>query len=191
MKDGEMNRKTVARQINEELLQFLDASPNAFFAVRNMKDMLLEEGYTELREGDRLEIRPGSRCFVTRNNSALIAFRMPHREGFSGFQIMASHCDSPVFKIKTNAEITVDDRYVKLNVEKYGGMLCAPWLDRPLSVAGRIMVRTAEGIETRLVNVDRSLLIIRVGGGRGRGGYSGYRSLPVQSYARRKPGPAG
>ena len=160
MKDGEMNMKTVARQINEELLQFLDASPNAFFAVRNMKDMLLEEGYTELREGDRWEIRPGSRCFVTRNNSALIAFRMPQREGFSGFQIMASHCDSPVFKIKPDAEITVEDRYVKLNVEKYGGMICAPWFDRPLSVAGRVIVQTPDGIGTRLVNIERDLLII-------------------------------
>ena len=74
--------------------------------------------------------------------------------------MMASHCDSPVFKIKANAEITIENQYVKLNVEKYGGMLCAPWLDRPLSVAGRVIVRTPDGIETKLVNIDRDLLII-------------------------------
>ena len=96
---------------------------------------------------------------MTRNDSAIIAFRIPEGE-YKGFQIMASHCDSPVFKIKTNAEIVVDNSYVKLNVEKYGGMLCAPWLDRPLSVAGRVIVQTEEGIATKLVNVDRDLLII-------------------------------
>ena len=151
---------TDTRKINEELLAFLDASPNAFFAVDNMKRMLVQAGFTELKEQERWEIRPGDSCFVTRNNSALIAFRMPETEDFDGFQIMAGHCDSPVFKIKPNAEITVEDRYVRLNVEKYGGMLCAPWLDRPLSVAGRVIVQTPDGIGTRLVNIDRDLLII-------------------------------
>jgi aspartyl aminopeptidase len=73
---------------------------------------------------------------------------------------MSSHSDSPVFKIKANAEIEVDKKYIKLNVEKYGGMICAPWLDRPLSAAGRVVVRTADGIETRLINIDRDLMII-------------------------------
>ena len=73
---------------------------------------------------------------------------------------MASHSDSPVFKIKANAEIEVENQYVKLNVEKYGGMICSTWLDRPLSVAGRVIVRTADGIATKLVNVDRDLMII-------------------------------
>ena len=145
--------------VNQELFRFLDHSPNAFFAVRNMCEKLDRAGMIRLFEGRPWTLEAGKGYYVTRNDSALIAFRIP-RADYTGFQIMASHCDSPVFKIKTNAEITVDDRYVKLNVEKYGGMLCAPWLDRPLSVAGRIMVRTAEGIETRLVNVDRSLLII-------------------------------
>jgi len=141
---------TEERQINEELLTFLDESPNAFFAVRNMKRMLEQAGYTQLQEGESWDIRPGSRCYVTRNNSALIAFRMPEQEGFAGFQIMAGHCDSPVFKIKPDAEITAGERYVKLNVEKYGGMLCAPWFDRPLSVAGRVIVQTEDGIRRSL-----------------------------------------
>lgn len=148
------------KKLNEELLHFLDESPNAFFAVRNMKQMLRDAGYTELFEDRRWMLAPGDCCFVTRNGSALIAFRIPEKQDFTGFQIMASHSDSPAFKIKPNTEIVVEDAYVKLNVEKYGGMLCAPWFDRPLSVAGRVIVETEDGIETRLVNIDRDLLII-------------------------------
>ena len=145
--------------INKELLDFLDNSPSSFHAVANMKDMLEHEGYSRLLEGQKWELRPGAGYYVTRNDSALIAFKVP-RQDFTGFQIMASHSDSPVFKIKANAEIEVDKKYVKLNVEKYGGMICSPWLDRPLSVAGRIVVRTEDGIASRLVNVDRDLMII-------------------------------
>ena len=146
-------------QTNKELFSFLDRSPNAFFAVANMCDLLKKAGMTRLYEGTPWNLETGKGYYVTRNDSALIAFRIPKAD-YTGFQIMASHCDSPVFKIKANAEITIDKQYVKLNVEKYGGMLCAPWLDRPLSVAGRVVVRTEDGIETRLVNVERDLMII-------------------------------
>ena len=145
--------------VNEELFSFLDHSPNAFYAVRNMCGILEQAGMKRLYEGAPWKLEAGKGYYVTRNDSAVIAFRIP-RADYTGFQMMASHCDSPVFKIKANAEITADKQYVKLNVEKYGGMLCAPWLDRPLSVAGRVIVRTQEGIETRLVNVDRDLMII-------------------------------
>ena len=145
--------------VNRELFSFLDHSPNPFYAVRNMCGILKQAGMTRLYEGAPWNLEAGRGYYVTRNDSALIAFRIPGAD-YTGFQMMASHSDSPVFKIKTNAEIEVDKQYVKLNVEKYGGMLCAPWFDRPLSVAGRIIVSTREGIETRLVNVDRDLLII-------------------------------
>ncbi|MCR5812132.1 MAG: M18 family aminopeptidase [Lachnospiraceae bacterium] len=145
--------------VNKELFSFLDRSPNAFFAVKNMCDVLGEAGMIRLYEGASWDLEAGKGYIVTRNDSAIIAFRIPKAD-YTGFQIMASHCDSPVFKIKTNAEITIDKQYVKLNVEKYGGMLCAPWLDRPLSAAGRVIVRTEDGIETRLVNIDRDLMII-------------------------------
>lgn len=147
------------QEVNKELLRFLDHSPNAFYAVANMQKELEDAGFTRLYEGCPWTLSEGHGYYVTRNDSAIIAFRIPEG-GYQGFQIMASHCDSPVFKIKTNAEIVVDNSYVKLNVEKYGGMLCAPWLDRPLSVAGRVIVQTEEGIATKLVNVDRDLLII-------------------------------
>ena len=145
--------------VNEELFSFLDRSPNAFFAVKNMCDILEQAGMVRLYEGAPWKLEAGRGYYVTRNDSALIAFRIPKAD-YAGFQMMASHCDSPVFKIKTNAEIVADKQYVKLNVERYGGMLCAPWLDRPLSVAGRVIVRTGDGIETRLVNIDRDLMII-------------------------------
>ena len=148
-----------SNQINKELFSFLDHSPNAFFAVKNMCDILDKTGMTRLYEGKPWDIEPGKGYYVTRNDSAIIAFKIPKKD-YKGFRIMASHCDSPVFKIKVNSEITIEDRYVKLNVEKYGGMLCAPWFDRPLSVAGRVVVRTKDGIETRLVNVERDLMII-------------------------------
>ena len=145
--------------VNEELFSFLDHSPNAFWAVKNICDALEEAGMTRLYEGIPWRLESGRGYYVTRNDSSVIAFRIPKTD-YTGFQMMASHCDSPVFKIKTNAEITIEKQYVKLNVERYGGMMCAPWLDRPLSVAGRVIIRTEEGIETRLVNVDRDIMII-------------------------------
>ena len=126
--------------VNKELFSFLDRSPNAFFAVKNMCDILSKAGMTRLYEGASWELEAGRGYFVTRNDSAIIAFRIPKAD-YTGFQMMASHCDSPVFKIKTNAEITIDKQYVKLNV-------------------GRVIVRTEGGIETRLVNIDRDLMII-------------------------------
>ena len=149
-------------EINTALLDFLDRSPVAFYAVKNMSEELEKAGFRRLRESAHWELAAGGAYYVTRNGSAVIAFRIPEVKPaeIAGFQIMASHCDSPVFKVKPNAEITVANRYVKLNVEKYGGMLCAPWLDRPLSVAGRVVVQTPDGVETRLVNIDRDLMII-------------------------------
>lgn len=146
-------------QVNRELLAFLDASPTSFHAVANMGDMLEAAGCTRLEEGQPWSLEPGRGYYVTRNGSALIAFRIPQKD-FLGFQIMASHSDSPAFKVKANGEMEVDRHYLKLNVERYGGMLCAPWMDRPLSVAGRIVVSTRDGVAVRLVKIDRDLLVI-------------------------------
>ncbi len=142
-----------------ELLSFIEQSPTAFQAVENMCRQLLAAGYTELEESQSWKLEEGGRFFVVRNQSALIAFRLPTRN-YSGFQIVASHGDSPSFKIKESPEMRVENQYVKLNVEKYGGMLCAPWFDRPLSVAGRLIVETPNGLESRLVRIDRDLLLI-------------------------------
>lgn len=147
-------------EMTKDLKKFLDESPVGLYAAANIRGMLLENGYTECQEGSAWKLVPGGRYFVMRNGSAVIAFQIPKEEVWAGFQIAASHLDSPTFRIKSNAEIVVENRYVTLNVEKYGGMLLAPWLDRPLSAAGRVLVRTEDGIETKLVNIDRDLMII-------------------------------
>lgn len=159
MMDATMTGTTTTDTINQNLLDFLEHSPSPYHAVANMTAMLDDAGFVRLEEGEHWNLSEGKDYYVTRNGSALLAFRIPKRD-FAGFQIMASHSDSPVFKIKSNAEMEVDQKYLKLNVEKYGGMICAPWLDRPLSVAGRVVVQSEAGVEIRLVAVDRDLMII-------------------------------
>ena len=146
-------------ELNRELLSFIDESPNAYYAVDNLTKLLKDQGYKRLYEGEIWELSEGEGYYVTRDDSSVIAFRIPCKE-YSGFQIVASHSDSPAFKIKPNAEITVENSYIKLNTEKYGGMIMSTWLDRPLSAAGRIVVNTEDGVCTRLVNIDRELCMI-------------------------------
>lgn len=149
------------QNISQELIDFLEKSPTAFHAVKVMADMLEENGFSELKENEKWQIQKGGRYFVTRNGSALIAFSVPEKE-MAGMRIMSSHSDSPTFKIKENPEMESEGHYIKLNTERYGGMLCAPWFDRPLSAAGRVIVKNKETgrFESRLVNVDRDLLMI-------------------------------
>ena len=147
-------------KVTNDLLDFLEASPTAFHAVNNIRNQLKAVGYTELRESEIWELVPGGRYFTVRNESALIAFRIPE-EPIHGFMIAASHSDSPAFKVKANPEMNSADAYTTLNVEKYGGMLIYPWFDRPLSVAGRVLLKREDGtLETRLVNIDRDLCMI-------------------------------
>lgn len=143
----------------KELKEFLDKSVSRFHAIQNIMDELNENGYQQLLESGSWKIEKGGKYYVVRNYSSIIAFAVPEND-YTGFNIMASHSDSPTFKIKENPEMVVDGKYKKLNVEQYGGNLCAPWFDRPLSVSGRIIVKTDKGIETRLVDVDRDLLMI-------------------------------
>lgn len=140
-----------------ELLDYIAHSPTAFHAVEASKQEL--EGFQELREHDHWELKPGGKYYVTRNQSSIIAFTMPEGRP-SHFQIVASHSDSPMFKIKEHAELEVQKKYVRLDVEGYGGMIMSSWFDRPLSVAGRVAVKTEKGIASRLVNVDRDLVLI-------------------------------
>ncbi len=142
-----------------DLLSFISASPSRFHAVENLGRELTEAGYTRLAESEKWDIVPGGKYYVTRNGSALIAFRVPKAD-FAGFMISASHSDAPSFRIKQNAELSGPDKYIRINTERYGGMLCAPWFDRPLTVAGRVLVKTENAIETRLVYVDKDLLMI-------------------------------
>lgn len=142
-----------------DLLTFIDQSPSPFHAVDTLAKTLSAAGYARLSESSPWHLAPGGKYFVTRNGSSLLAFRIP-RADFTGFLFSASHSDAPTFRVKENAEMEGSDGYLRLNTEGYGGMLCAPWLDRPLTVAGRALVQKGNTIETRLVYVDRDLLMI-------------------------------
>ena len=144
--------------MSRDLLHFIAKSPSVFHAVRGVKAALAYAGFTELREEDTWQIEKGGKYVVTRDGSALVAFAVPENGG-EFFRIVAAHCDSPTFKIKENPEIK-DGPYVRLNVEGYGGMIMSTWLDRPLTVGGRALVKTEDGIESRLVYLDRDLLVI-------------------------------
>lgn len=143
----------------EECLQFIEKSVSCFHVVETMKGMLKENGFYELKEKEEWSLRTGCGYFLTRNDSSLIAFFLPKGET-EGFHITASHSDSPAFKVKSEAEISVENSYKKLNVEPYGGMIHATWLDRCLSVAGRVVVEEDGQLKSRLVNVDEDLLVI-------------------------------
>ena len=117
------------RETAKELLSFIEKSYSCFHLIQNMKEELNENGFQELYEAQEWKLKAGGKYYVSRNESSLIAFQIP-KENFVGFQIMASHSDFPTFKVKENPEICVENQYTKLNVEKYGGMLCAPWFDR-------------------------------------------------------------
>ena len=140
-------------------IDFVNQSPTAFHAIDVLGRTLEADGYQKLNEFAPWQIAPGGRYYVTRNRSALIAFQVPE-SGFAPFQIVASHSDSPSFKLKPACEDEAAGHYIRLNTEKYGGMLMASWFDRPLSIAGRLLVRTPRGIETRLVDLDRDAVLI-------------------------------
>ena len=142
----------------EQFLNFAEQSPTAFHAAAGFREILRAAGFTELREADPWLVDAGGSYYVTRNDSALIAFQVPET-GFSGFRIAAAHADSPAFKLKERFE-DAGENYVRLNVEKYGGMIMSSWLDRPLSVAGRLAVREGDDVGTRLVNLDRDAVLI-------------------------------
>ena len=147
------------RKTAKKLLKFIEKSPTAFQAVTEMTKRLDKEGFEELKEEDHWKLKKGGNYYVTRNHSAIIAFSIPQKPVWK-FHIMASHSDSPSLKIKENPEIEVENAYIKLNVERYGGMILSPWFDRPLSVAGRLIVRQDGKIREKMVAVDRDLLVI-------------------------------
>ncbi len=142
----------------EKFLTFAEQSPTAFHAAANLVTLLEENGFAELKETDPWLVDAGGKYFVRRNDSAVIAFQIPET-GFASFRIAAAHSDSPAFKLKEKFEDKTEF-YVRLNVEKYGGMIMSTWMDRPLSVAGRLAVREGGSVATRQVNLDRDALLI-------------------------------
>jgi len=143
-------------EILKDLMNFLDSSVTMFHAINECEKVLKDSGYIYLPENEKWNIRAG-KYYTKRNSSSLIAFDIAN--GDYHFQISAAHSDSPTFKLK-DRPIIESNGYLKLNVEAYGGMIDATWLDKPLTLAGRVMVDTGCGIETRLLYIDKDLLII-------------------------------
>ena len=143
----------------QKLFRFLDESPTCYHAVANAKAALTAAGAVELRESEQWKLEKGTLYVVERGDSALVAFRVP--EGpFHGFLMAAAHSDSPTFKVRETAEAASAGNTLRLSVEPYGGGVWRGWLDRPLSVAGRVMIRQGDRLVSRLVNIDRDLLVI-------------------------------
>ena len=141
----------------QSLMNFLDTSHSVYHAVANLTRRLEDAGYTRIYEQDAWALVPGGKYYLVRGGTALMAFRIPEAAP-TGFMMTASHSDRPTFKVKENAEL--GGAYTRLAVERYGGMLMAPWLDRPLTIAGRVQVETQQGVESKLLYLDRDLLLI-------------------------------
>lgn len=146
--------------IISELTTFIEHAPTAFHAIDEIKMLLKKEGFQELKESEIWNLEPGKKYYVTRNNSSVIALKAGKDLENYSFHVTASHSDSPAFKLKENAEIEIAKKYTVLNTEGYGGMICSTWFDRPLSLAGRVMVKNGDRIETKLVKINRDLLMI-------------------------------
>ena len=144
-------------QTLDRLFAFLRAGVTPWHAVAEAARWLEEAGYTRLEESDYWNLAPGGRYYVTRNGSSIAAWRVPEH-GIGGWRMSISHSDNPGWRLKP-AKSTVAG-CERLPVEGYGGMIMPTWLDRPLGVAGRVMVRSRDGLETRLVNIDRPVAVI-------------------------------
>lgn len=148
------------KETAKELLTFIQESPSCFHAVDRMGNMLKEAGYEELRECEAWKLNKGGKYFTTRNGSSLIAFHIGNTLDDYHFQVTSSHSDSPTFKVKEEAELKGKGGYLQLNTEGYGGMLCATWMDRPLSLAGRVLVKEGNRFVSKLLSFDRDLVLI-------------------------------
>lgn len=148
----------------KRLLSFLDASPVNFLVVKNIADTLAANGFRRINPALPLgEVKSGDRFFVTKNDSSIYAFRIGNKPiADAGFHMICAHCDSPTFRIKPNAEMLTEGGIVKLNTEVYGGPIMSTWFDRPLTLAGRVIVRGEDVMqpETLLLHIKRPLLQI-------------------------------
>ena len=144
----------------KELLTFIENSPSMFHSIETIKGMLDEAGFTYLPERTCWDVKQGGTYYTIRNHSSIIAFRVGKELGDYHFQMCASHSDSPTYKIKNVPELNGPGEYLRLDVEAYGGMIDNTWFDRPLTVAGRVLVKDGQGVSARLLYIDKDLLII-------------------------------
>lgn len=153
----------IEHNLAQNLLEFIEESPSSFHAVESVKKMLIPNGFQELYPGKKWSLIPGKKYFLTRNGSALIAFIVGlDKPENHGFRLIGVHTDSPSFRVKPSPDIKVEGNYIKLNVETYGGPILNTWLDRPLSLAGRIILHgeTSFSPQVKLFHSERPLLVI-------------------------------
>lgn len=151
------------KQLALDLIEFIHKSPTAFHAVEEVKKILKENNFEELKEENKWHLQSGGKYYVTKNSSAIMAFIMGKKKSSeSGFRLIGSHTDSPSFRIKPSAEMISEGNYLKLNTEVYGGPILSTWFDRPLSIAGRVIIKSDNPFEPveKLVNIQRPILII-------------------------------
>ena len=151
-----MNQENLV--VTRELIDFIRKSPTAFQAAETISAMLEEAGFVRLSEGGEWRLKPGGCYYLTRNLSSVAAFRIP--ETADSFMIAASHTDSPTFKLKNSYEDEACGKYLRLNTERYGSSLFSTWFDRPLSLAGRVILKDGDRFTAKSVSVDRDLLLI-------------------------------
>ncbi len=143
-----------------DLLEFLRACPTAFHTAAEVCRRLDEAGFTQLAEGDAWRMEPGGRYYVTRNASSVVALKVGSELDAYHFQMAAAHADSPAYKLKAVPELEGPDGYLRLDAEVYGSPLDYTWFDRPLGLAGRVLVASGDRVESRLVNLDRDVCLI-------------------------------
>ncbi len=153
---------TSATKLISSLKAFLDASVCNFYAASTLTDILLHKGFVQLNPSEKWNLKPDGRYFVVKNNTAVFAFVVGSGNAADGFKIISAHSDSPGFRIKPSPEIISDGGIIKLNTEVYGGPILYTWFDRPLSIAGRVMLRGADPLHpvTKLVRFPNPLLTI-------------------------------
>lgn len=145
--------------VNRKLMRFVDRSPCAFYAVSNLKEELRQSGFRELKETEKWKLSPGGKYFVSRNGSSLISFCLPE-EKITEYHVIASHSDSPSFKLKPGPALRSGCGILRAAVEKYGGPIDSTWFDRPLSLSGRIILKDETGLCERLVFPESLTLLL-------------------------------
>lgn len=144
----------------QNFLKFISASVTQYHAISEFSSRLDSEGYIRLYEEEKFNLEEGKKYYVVRNNSSIIAFKLPKNLKDASINIVASHSDSPTFKLKPNNRLEVANNYTSLNTEVYGGPIYSSFFDRPLSLAGRVFVKNGDHVIEKLINFDRDLLVI-------------------------------
>ncbi|SHK35639.1 aspartyl aminopeptidase [Hathewaya proteolytica DSM 3090] len=147
----------------QNLIDFISESPTAFHATSSAEKLLAAAGFSEVKEEEKWELKKGGKYYLKKNDSAIVAFRVGKSEiEENGFRLIGAHTDSPTFRIKPASEIVVENSYVKLNTEPYGGLIYNTWMDRPLSIAGRVVLKSDDVFnpEKKFLNITRPIMII-------------------------------